>query len=62
MRPDLEDESMVWMHTGDEGIIDEEGYLRSMYNSDALRGADLNVLQLWVESRYVPDLSLVQNE
>lgn len=29
MRPDPEDESVVWMHTGDEAIIDEEGYLRS---------------------------------
>lgn len=29
MRRDPEDDSTVWMYTGDEGIMDKEGYLKS---------------------------------
>ena len=63
MRPDPEDESVVWMHTGDEGIIDEDGHLRSMSMTQMscvmLTGV---ALQLLVESRSVSDVLAVQNK
>ena len=32
MHRDVEDDSTLWMYTGDEGIMDEEGYLKSKSN------------------------------
>ena len=26
-----DEKGMLWMHTGDEGVMDEEGYVRSEY-------------------------------
>lgn len=63
MRPDPEDESVVWMHTGDEGIFDEDGHLRSTSMTQILCVMLTGVvLQLLVESRSVPEVLAVQNK
>lgn len=43
----------LWMHTGDEGIMDDEGYLRSKFSQTRADHLFLNVFRLVVGRRKV---------
>ncbi|KAG1902364.1 acetyl-CoA synthetase-like protein [Suillus fuscotomentosus] len=48
MRADPNDPSTIWMHTGDEGIMDEEGYLKS--KSDIIIRGGENLFPVQIEN------------
>jgi hypothetical protein len=51
MRRDPEDDSTVWMYTGDEGIMDKEGYLKSKVNLSINKISTLGLIFMTVVGR-----------
>ncbi|KAF8345376.1 acetyl-CoA synthetase-like protein [Amanita rubescens] len=44
-----DEEGTLWMHTGDEGIMDEDGYLRSEFQDVIIRGGE-NLFPVQIEN------------
>ncbi|KAJ3729716.1 hypothetical protein C8R42DRAFT_174023 [Lentinula raphanica] len=59
MHKDPGDDDTVWMHTGDEGILDEEGYLRIVgrMKDIIIRGGE-NLFPVQIENVLVADHSI----